>query len=76
MKELLEFVARALVDRPDAVVVRESSRGDGIVLELRVDPDDLGKVIGKRGRTAKSIRTLLGVAEAKGGRRVALEIAE
>lgn len=76
MKDLLEYVARALVDRPEAVVVREAARGDGTVFELRVDPGDLGKVIGKRGRTAKSLRTLLAAAAAKSGRRASLDIAE
>jgi predicted RNA-binding protein YlqC (UPF0109 family) len=69
-------LARALVDHPEEVSVRETSGAEGTVLELRVDPSDLGKVIGKRGRTAKSIRSLLNAAGAKAGRRVTLEIAE
>lgn len=76
MKQLVEDIAKALVDSPDAVVVREIQGEQTTVLELRVSPDDLGKVIGKQGRTARSIRTLLGAAGMKLNRRFTLEILE
>ena len=62
MKELVESIAKALVDHPDDVHVRSVEGEQVTVLELKVAPDDLGKVIGRQGRTAKSIRTLLGAA--------------
>ncbi len=65
MKELIEMIAKALVDSPDEVVVNEISGEQTTVLELRVAQSDLGKVIGKQGRTARSIRTLLGAAGMK-----------
>lgn len=65
MKELLELIARALVDHPDQVEVTEIVDEQTTVLELRVAPEDLGKVIGKQGRTARSIRVLLGSAGKK-----------
>ena len=74
MKELIEDIAKALVDEPEQVVVRETAGEQVTVLELRVAPGDLGKVIGKQGRTARSIRTLLGAAGMKLNRRVNLEI--
>lgn len=76
MKQLVEDIAKALVDSPDEVVVREIQGEQTTVLELRVSPDDLGKVIGKQGRTARSIRTLLGAAGMKLNRRFTLEILE
>ena len=76
IKELVEEIAKALVDLPDEVVVREILGEHTIVLELRVAPTDLGKVIGKQGRTARSIRTLLGAAGMKLDRRFTLEILE
>lgn len=76
MRELLELIVRSLVDRPDEVRVEEVERGDSTVLELRVAPGDLGKVIGKQGRTAKSLRTVLDAAGERHGRRIALEIME
>ncbi|MBM3727819.1 MAG: KH domain-containing protein [Acidobacteria bacterium] len=76
MKELIEEIARALVDQPDKVSVSEVSGEQTTVLELRVDPSDIGKVIGKQGRTARSIRTLLGAASMKLNRRYTLEILE
>lgn len=76
MKELLELIAKALVDRPEAVEVREVDGDQTAVLELRVAQDDLGKVIGKQGRTARSIRTLLSAAGMKLRKRVVLEILE
>ena len=76
MKELVTEIAKALVDIPDEVVVREVEGEQVTVLELRVAPSDLGKVIGKQGRTARSIRTLLGAAGMKVNRRFTLEILE
>ena len=67
MKELLIYIARSLVDNPDAVVVEEYDTPSGMVLELRVAPDDMGKVIGKQGRIAKAIRTLMKGAAKKLG---------
>jgi predicted RNA-binding protein YlqC (UPF0109 family) len=76
MKELVEMIAKALVDSPDEVVVNEISGEQTTVLELRVAQSDLGKVIGKQGRTARSIRTLLGAAGMKLRTRFVLEILE
>lgn len=76
MKELLELIAKALVDRPEEVEVREVEGEQTTVLELRVAQDDLGKVIGKQGRTARSIRTILSAAGMKLRKRVVLEILE
>ncbi|MFM2126468.1 MAG: hypothetical protein RL328_2919 [Acidobacteriota bacterium] len=76
MKTLVEDIAKALVDSPDEVNVREVEGEQVTVLELRVAPADLGKVIGKQGRTARSIRTLLGAAGMKLNRRFTLEILE
>ena len=76
MKELVEEIAKALVDHPEAVQVRAVEGEQVTVLELRVHPEDLGKVIGRQGRTAKSIRTILGAAVMKLRRRFTLEILE
>jgi predicted RNA-binding protein YlqC (UPF0109 family) len=76
VKELVSEIAKALVDIPDEVQVREVTGEQTTVLELRVAPSDLGKVIGKQGRTARSIRTLLGAAGMKLNRRFTLEILE
>jgi len=76
MKELVEAIAKALVDNPEQVQVRAVEGEQVTVLELRVHPTDLGKVIGKQGRTARSIRTLLGAAGMKLHRRFTLEILE
>lgn len=76
MKQLLEDIAKALVDMPEEVAVREVAGEQTTVFELRVAPGDLGKVIGKQGRTARSIRTLLGAAGTKLNRRFTLEILE
>jgi uncharacterized protein len=76
MKELVEAIAKALVDNPDQVQVRAIEGEQVTVLELRVDPSDLGKVIGRQGRTAKSIRTILGAAGMKLRKRLTLEILE
>jgi uncharacterized protein len=74
MKELVEFLARSLVDHPDQVRIDESDREGSTLLELRVAPDDLGKVIGRQGRTARAMRTLLAAAGARDGRRYILDI--
>ena len=76
MKELVSEIAKALVYIPEEVAVREVEGEQTTVLELRVAPSDLGKVIGKQGRTARSIRTLLGAAGMKLHRRFTLEILE
>ncbi len=76
MKELVEAIAKALVDNPDQVQVRAIEGEQVTVFELRVHPSDLGKVIGRQGRTAKSIRTILGAAGMKLRKRVTLEILE
>jgi len=76
VKELVEEIAKALVDIPEEVQVREVQGEQVTVLELRVAPSDLGKVIGKQGRTARSVRTLLGAAGMKLNRRFTLEILE
>jgi predicted RNA-binding protein YlqC (UPF0109 family) len=76
MKELVEALAKALVDNPDQVAVRAVEGEQVTILELRVHPTDLGKVIGRQGRTARSIRTILGAAGMKLKKRYALEILE
>jgi hypothetical protein len=76
MKELVEYIAKALVDHPESVQVNVVEGGKTKVLELRVHPDDMGQVIGKHGRTAKSMRTLLNAAATKDNIRVVLEIVE
>ncbi|MCY1061035.1 MULTISPECIES: KH domain-containing protein [Nannocystis] len=76
LKDLVEFLARALVDRPDEVHVAEIAGEQTVVLELRVARDDLGKVIGKQGRTVKAMRALLSAASAKLRKRADLEILE
>lgn len=76
MKELVEVIAKALVDNPDQVQVNAVEGEQVTVLELKVHPTDLGKVIGRQGRTAKSIRTILGAAGMKMKKRLTLEIIE
>jgi predicted RNA-binding protein YlqC (UPF0109 family) len=76
MKDLIIYVAKQLVDHPDDVDVREVAGEQGSVLELRVAQDDLGKVIGKQGRTARAMRTILSAAAAKTRTRAMLEILE
>ncbi|MGB1274229.1 MAG: KH domain-containing protein [Nannocystaceae bacterium] len=76
LKELVAFLARALVDNPDEVEVTEISGAQTVVLELRVDKSDLGKVIGKQGRTVKAMRSILSAASAKLRKRSELEILE
>ena len=76
MKELIEMIAKALVDSPDQVTVHAIEGEQSTVLELKVAPSDLGKVIGKQGRTARAIRTILGASGMKLRRRFTLEILE
>ncbi len=77
MRELLVYVARALVDHPDAVKVEEFEEDDGtLVLELSVDGDDYGQVIGRGGRTAQALRAVVKAAAVKDNRRVLLDIVE
>lgn len=73
-KELVEFVVRNLVDNPDAVNVNVVEGDKSTILELSVAPDDIGKVIGKQGRIAKAIRTLIAASSSKSGRHISLEI--
>ena len=74
MRELIEFLAKSLVDHPDEVRTRLYDRDQQTIVELEVDPDDLGKVIGRQGRTARAIRNLLSAAGQKTRRRYSLDI--
>ncbi|MDO5038186.1 MULTISPECIES: KH domain-containing protein [unclassified Clostridium] len=74
MKELVEVIAKSLVDNPDEVTVNEIKGEQSIILELRVAQDDMGKVIGKQGRIAKAIRTVVKAAAIKEEKRVVVEI--
>jgi len=76
MKELVQYLARSLVNNPDAVEVKETEGESASVLELKVAKEDLGRIIGKQGRTAKSIRTILNAAASRSNRKVVLEIVE
>ncbi len=76
MKDLVEYIAKALVDNPDQVKVSEVEAEQTSVLELSVAKEDLGKVIGKQGRTARAIRTILSATSAKARKRIVLEILE
>ncbi len=76
MKDLVDYLAKSLVDNPDAVEVKETQGETASVLELRVAKEDLGRIIGKQGRTAKSIRTILNAAASRVNRKVVLEIVE
>ncbi len=76
MKELIEYMARAIVDNPDAVVVSEEDAGDHLIYHLKVADEDMGRVIGKQGRIANAMRTLLKVAAIRQGARAILEIGE
>ncbi len=76
MKELITYIAKALVDNPDQVKVTEVEGDQTAVLELKVAKEDLGKVIGKQGRTARAMRTILNAASAKVKKRTVLEIVE
>ena len=74
MKELVEVIAKALVDNPDEVVVTESENDDELVIELKVAPSDRGKVIGKQGRIAKAIRSVVKAASSRLEKKVMVEI--
>jgi predicted RNA-binding protein YlqC (UPF0109 family) len=74
MKELVEYIAKAIVNAPDAVEVTEETSEQGVTLKLQVADDDKGRVIGKQGRVAQAMRTLIRVKAAKEGTRVTLEI--
>ena len=74
MKELVETIAKSLVDNPEMVQVNEVAGEQSIILELKVAPDDMGKVIGKQGRIAKAIRTVVKAAAIKENKRVVVEI--
>ena len=74
MKELVEVIAKALVDNPEEVVVTESEKDDEIVIELKVAASDVGKVIGKQGRIAKAIRSVVKAASSKTEKKVVVEI--
>ena len=76
MKELVQYLAKSLVNNPDAVEVKETEGESASVLELRVAKEDLGRIIGKQGRTAKSIRTLPNAAASRTNRKAVLEIVE
>lgn len=74
MKELLEFIAKSMVTNPDAVEVKETEKENAIVLELHVAQEDMGKVIGKQGRIAKAIRTVVKAAASRESKKVVVEI--
>ena len=76
MKDLVQYLAKSLVNNPAAVEVTETAREDASIFELKVAKEDLGRVIGRQGRTAKSIRTLLNAAASKSNRKALLEIIE
>lgn len=76
MEELIAVIARSLVDTPEAVKVTSSDEDDNVTIELSVAPEDLGKVIGKQGRTARALRSILAAAAAKEDKRSRLEILE
>lgn len=76
MKDLILYIARGLLDQPERVEVTEIVGDQTTVLELKVSPDDLGKVIGRQGRTAKALRTVVNAAALKAGKRIILEIVE
>ena len=76
MKELLLYIARSLVDHPDQVTVNEVENGDELTLELRVAPEDMGKVIGRQGRIAKEIRTIVKSVAQRNGQKVSVEIVD
>ena len=74
MKELVEVIAKALVDNPDEVVVTETEKESGTFIELQVAPSDMGKVIGKQGRIAKAIRSVVKAAASKEEKKVVVDI--
>ena len=74
MKQLVEYIAKALVDYPEQVDVQQVEGEHTVILEIRVAPDDMGKIIGKKGRIAKAIRTVVGAAALKDNKRIMVEI--
>jgi predicted RNA-binding protein YlqC (UPF0109 family) len=76
MKQLIEYMAKALVDQPDKVVIKEIAGEKTLIYELRVGEGDLGKIIGKEGRTAKAMRSIISASAMKMGKRAQLEILE
>jgi hypothetical protein len=74
LTELVEYIAKALVDHPEEVTVNRVEGEQSVIIELKVHPDDMGKIIGKQGRIAKAIRTVVKAAAAKEGKRVIVEI--
>ena len=74
MKELVEVIAKSLVENPDEVVVTETEKDDAVVIELKVGPSDMGKVIGRQGRIAKAIRTVVKAASSKSSKNVMVDI--
>ena len=74
MKELVEVIAKSLVDNPDEVVVTQTESGNDLLIELKVAPSDMGKVIGRQGRIAKAIRTVVKAASSKSDRKVVVDI--
>ena len=74
MKELVEVIAKSLVENPDEVVVTETEKEDAIIVELKVGPADMGKVIGRQGRIAKAIRTVVKAASSKSSKKVIVDI--
>ena len=76
MKELVQYLARSIVNQPDAVEVTETQNDDASVFEVKVAKEDLGRIIGKEGRTAKSLRTILTAAAARVDRKAVLEIVD
>lgn len=74
MKNLIEILVKALVDKPDAVIVEERDEGDSVTFEVSVDPDDVGKIIGKQGRVANALRTVAKAAALKDHRNVYVKI--
>ncbi len=76
MKEFIEYIAKQLVDQPDQVAIEEQSEDDKLILKLKVAQPDIGKIIGKKGRTAFALRTLVAAVGKKGGKKVQLEVVD
>ena len=74
MKELVEVIAKSLVEHPDEVVVKKKKKEDAVIIELKVGPSDMGKVIGRQGRIAKAIRTVVKAASSKSSKKVIVDI--
>ncbi len=74
MGELVKFLAQSLVEQPELVDVKETNNEDSVIIELRVAPDDMGRIIGKQGKIAKSIRTVMNAVAIKKGKNVSIEI--